>query len=162
MKSKYRRSFCPVKAAAALPSFPELCEEGQLACLLLLATRRWMARKRCCVQAGGTVEWSQRLQAASRQQCDSTAKAAGSGGAHIGRRGRGRTATTTNGLQIVVDESQLVSLCSGARSKFLWCTKCLRKARSPAPANTDSLLLLLLLVESERECKCRRLICDLW
>jgi hypothetical protein len=28
MKSKYRRSFCPVKAAAALPSFPELCEEG--------------------------------------------------------------------------------------------------------------------------------------
>ena len=37
--------------------------------------------------------------------------------------------TTTDGLQIVVDESQLVSLCSGARSKVFVVHKMLKESK---------------------------------
>ena len=40
-----------------------------------------------------------------------------------------RTTTTTDGLQIVVDESQLVSLCSGARSKVFVVHKMLKESK---------------------------------
>ena len=40
-----------------------------------------------------------------------------------------RTRTTTDGLQIVVDESQLVSLCSGAKSKVFVVHKMLRESK---------------------------------